>query len=131
MLKVNNIEVAYMKVIQVLHGVSLEVGDGKIVALIGANGGGKTTTLKAISGLLKTEEGEITGGEVLYDDKRLNRYGPEDIALMGISQVMEGRRTLEHLSVEENLFVGAYRRNDRAGIKRDIRTDCGYRMGQA
>jgi branched-chain amino acid transport system ATP-binding protein len=120
MLKVNNIEVAYMKVIQVLHGVSLEVGDGKIVALIGANGGGKTTTLKAISGLLKTEEGEITGGEVLYDDKRLNRYGPEDIALMGISQVMEGRRTLEHLSVEENLFVGAYRRNDRAGIKRDL-----------
>ena len=104
MLKVNNIEVAYMKVIQVLHGVSLEVGDGKIVALIGANGGGKTTTLKAISGLLKTEEGEITGGEVTFDEKRLNKHGPEDIALMGISQVMEGRRTLEHLSVEENLL---------------------------
>lgn len=120
MLKVNNIEVSYMKVIQVLHGVSLEVGDGKIVALIGANGGGKTTTLKAISGLLKTEEGEITSGDVTFDDKRLNRFGPEDIALMGISQVMEGRRTLEHLSVEENLFVGAYRRNDRAGIKRDL-----------
>ncbi len=120
MLKVNNIEVAYMKVIQVLHGVSLEVGDGKIVALIGANGGGKTTTLKAISALLKTEEGEITRGEVLFDDKKLNKYGPEDIALMGISQVMEGRRTLEHLSVEENLYVGAYRRHDRAGIKRDL-----------
>jgi branched-chain amino acid transport system ATP-binding protein len=120
MLKVNNIEVAYMKVIQVLHGVSLEVGDGKIVALIGANGGGKTTTLKAISGLLKTEEGEITGGEVIFDDKKLNKYLPEDIALMGISQVMEGRRTLEHLSVEENLYIGAYRRNDRAGIKRDL-----------
>jgi branched-chain amino acid transport system ATP-binding protein len=120
MLRVNNIEVAYMRVIQVLHGVSLEVGDGKIVALIGANGGGKTTTLKAISGLLKTEEGEITGGEVLFDERKLNRYGPEDIALMGISQVMEGRRTLEHLSVEENLYVGAYRRSDRAGIKRDL-----------
>jgi branched-chain amino acid transport system ATP-binding protein len=120
MLKVNNIEVAYMKVIQVLYGVSLEVGDGKIVALIGANGGGKTTTLKAISGLLKTEQGEITGGEVIFDDKKLNKYGPEDIARMGISQVMEGRRTLEHLSVEENLYIGAYRRNDRAGIKRDL-----------
>ena len=107
MLKVNNIEVAYMKVIQVLYGVSLEVGDGKIVALIGANGGGKTTTLKAISGLLKTEQGEITGGEVIFDDKKLNKYGPEDIARMGISQVMEGRRTLEHLSVEENLYIGA------------------------
>src|SRR5271157_5141632 len=120
MLSVNNIEVAYMKVIHVLHGVSLEVGDGKIVALIGANGGGKTTTLKAISGLLKTEEGEITGGDVTFDGKRIDRFGPEDIALMGISQVMEGRRTLEHLSVEENLYVGAYRRNDRAGIKRDL-----------
>ncbi len=120
MLKVNNIEVAYMKVIQVLHGVSLEVGDGKIIALIGANGGGKTTTLKAISGLLKTEEGEITGGEVTFDGKRIDKFEPEDVALMGISQVMEGRRTLEHLSVEENLFVGAYRRKDRAGIKRDM-----------
>src|SRR5512139_2625890 len=120
MLKVNNIEVAYMKVIQVLHGVSLEVGDGKIVALIGANGGGKTTTLKAISGLLKTEEGEITGGNVFFDSHRIDKYSPEDIALMGISQVMEGRRTLEHLSVEENLLVGAYRRKDRAGIKRDF-----------
>lgn len=120
MLKVNNIDVSYMKVIQVLHGVSLEVGDGKIVALIGANGGGKTTTLKAISGLLKTEEGEITEGDVTFDQKRLDKHGPEDIALMGISQVMEGRRTLAHLTVEENLAVGAYRRNDRAGIKRDL-----------
>jgi branched-chain amino acid transport system ATP-binding protein len=120
MLKVNNIEVAYMGVIQVLHGVSLQVGDGKIVALIGANGGGKTTTLKAISGLLKTEEGEITSGSITFSEKNIDRYGPEDIARMGISQVMEGRRVLEHLSVEENLYVGAYRRNDRAGIKRDL-----------
>jgi branched-chain amino acid transport system ATP-binding protein len=120
MLKVNNIEVSYMGVIQVLHGVSLEVGDGKIVALIGANGGGKTTTLKAISGLLKTEQGEITSGSVFFNDRRIDRFEPEDIAQMGISQVMEGRRVLEHLSVEENLYVGAYRRNDRAGIKRDL-----------
>jgi branched-chain amino acid transport system ATP-binding protein len=120
MLKVNNIEVSYMGVIKVLYGLSLEVGDGKIVALIGANGGGKTTTLKAISGLLKTEEGEISSGDISFDNKRIDKLGPEDIARLGISQVMEGRRALEHLSVEENLQVGAYRRNDRAGIKRDL-----------
>jgi branched-chain amino acid transport system ATP-binding protein len=120
MLKVNNIEVSYMGVIQVLHGVSLEVGDGKIVALIGANGGGKTTTLKAISGLLKTEQGEITSGSISFNEKQIARYGPEDIAKMGISQIMEGRRVLEHLSVEENLYVGSYLRHDRAGIKRDL-----------
>jgi branched-chain amino acid transport system ATP-binding protein len=120
MLQVNNIEVVYMNVIQVLRGVSLEVGDGQIVALLGANGAGKTTTLKAISGLLKTEEGEVTNGSIDFDDKRIDRYGPEDIAAMGISQVMEGRRVLEHLSVEENLLVGAYRRKDRAGVKRDM-----------
>jgi branched-chain amino acid transport system ATP-binding protein len=119
MLKVNNIEVSYLGVIKVLYGLSLEVGDGKIVALIGANGGGKTTTLKAISGLLKTEEGSISSGDISFNDKRIDKLGPEDIARLGISQVMEGRRVLEHLSVEENLQVGAYRRNDRAGIKRD------------
>jgi len=109
-----------MNVIQVLRGVSLEVGDGKIVALLGANGAGKTTTLKAISGLLKTEEGEVTDGSIDFDGKRIDRYGPEHIAAMGISQVMEGRRVLEHLSVEENLLVGAYRRKDRTGVKRDM-----------
>jgi branched-chain amino acid transport system ATP-binding protein len=120
MLQVNNIEVCYMNVIQVLQGVCLEVGDGQIVALLGANGAGKTTTIKAISGLLKTEEGEITDGSIEFDGKRIDRHGPEDIAAMGISQVMEGRRVLEHLSVEENLLVGAYRRRDRAGVKGDI-----------
>jgi branched-chain amino acid transport system ATP-binding protein len=120
MLQVNNIEVVYMNVIQVLRGVSLEVSDGKIVALLGANGAGKTTTLKAISGMLKTEEGEITDGSIDFDGKRLDRYVPEDIASMGVCQVMEGRRVLEHLSVEENLLVGAYRRKDRSGIKKDM-----------
>jgi branched-chain amino acid transport system ATP-binding protein len=120
MLQVNNIEVVYMNVIQVLRGVSLEVGDGKIVALLGANGAGKTTALKAISGMLRTEEGEVTDGSIDFDGKRIDRYGPENIATMGITQVMEGRRVLEHLSVEENLLVGAHSRSDRAGVKGDI-----------
>jgi branched-chain amino acid transport system ATP-binding protein len=120
MLQVNNIEVTYMNIIQVLQGVSLEVGDEKIIALLGANGAGKTTTLKAISGLLKTEEGEVTDGSIDFDGKRIDRYSPEDIAAMGITQVMEGRRVLGHLSVEENLVVFAHHRKDRREVKRDM-----------
>jgi branched-chain amino acid transport system ATP-binding protein len=126
MLQLNSIEVAYMKVIQVLRGVSLEVGDGKIAALLGANGAGKTTTLRAISGMLKTEEGEVTGGSIVFDGKRIDRYGPENIAAMGISQAMEGRRVLEHLNVDENLLVGAYCRKDRAGVKKDLQVVFDY-----
>lgn len=126
MLQVNNIEVVYMNVIQVLRGVSLTVADGQIVALLGANGGGKTTTLKAISGMLKTEEGEVTNGSIEFDGQRIDRLGPEHIAVMGISQAMEGRRVLEHLSVEENLLVGAYRRRDRRGVKQDLEMVLNY-----
>jgi len=110
----------------VLRGVSLEVGDGKIAALLGANGAGKTTTLRAISGMLKTEEGEVTGGSIVFDGKRIDRYGPENIAAMGISQAMEGRRVLEHLNVDENLLVGAYCRKDRAGVKKDLQVVFDY-----
>jgi branched-chain amino acid transport system ATP-binding protein len=120
MLQVNNIEVNYMTIIQVLRGVSLEVGDGKTVALLGANGAGKTTTLKAISGMLKTEEGKVTDGSIVFDGKKIDRYGPGDIAAMGITQIMEGRRVLEHLTVEENLLVFAHHRKDRRQVRSDI-----------
>ncbi len=126
MLKVNNIEVVYGRVIQVLRGVSLDVDDGQIVALLGANGAGKTTTLKAVSGMLRTEEGDVTEGTIVFDGKRIERHGPEDIAAMGLSQAMEGRRVLEHLTVEENLLVGAYCRKDKAGVKRDLETVFDY-----
>jgi branched-chain amino acid transport system ATP-binding protein len=126
MLQVNSIEVVYGHVIEVLRGVSLEVDDGRIVALLGANGAGKTTTLKAISGMLKTEEGEVTGGTIFVDGRRIDRYGPETIAAMGVSQAMEGRRVLEHLTVEENLLVGAYCRKDRAGVKNDLEVVLDY-----
>jgi branched-chain amino acid transport system ATP-binding protein len=119
MLQVNNIEVTYMNIIQVLRGVSLEVADGKIIALLGANGAGKTTTLKAISGMLKTEEGKVTNGSIVFDGKRIDRYGPGNIAALGITQVMEGRRVLEHLNVEENLLVFTHRK-DRGQVKSDI-----------
>jgi branched-chain amino acid transport system ATP-binding protein len=120
MLEVKNIEVVYKNVIRVLRGVSLTASAGQIVALLGANGGGKTTTLKAISGMLRTEEGDVTEGRIAFGGKRIDRFGPEKIAVMGISQAMEGRRVLEHLNVEENLLVGAYCRKDRPGVKQDL-----------
>lgn len=126
MLEVNSIEVAYMRVIQVLRGVSLEVREGQIVALLGANGAGKTTTLRAVSGMLRSEDGEVTGGSIFFDGSRVDRHGPEDIAARGMSQAMEGRRVLEHLSVEENLLAGAYCRRDRAGVRRDLEMVYGY-----
>ncbi len=110
MLSLNNVEVIYNKVILVLKGMSLEVPDGKIVGLLGANGAGKTTTLKAISGLLKPEDGEVTDGSIEFMGQPIHNRDPEDIVRMGIFQVMEGRRVFEHLTVEENLIAGAYTR---------------------
>ena len=107
MLRLNNIEVVYSDVILVLRGVSLEVGAGQIVALLGANGAGKTTTLKAISGLLRTELGQVTHGTIDLRGERIDRLGPEAIVQRGIVQVLEGHRLFAHLSVEENLAVGA------------------------
>jgi branched-chain amino acid transport system ATP-binding protein len=120
MLKLNNIEVAYLNVIRVLHGVSLSVEDGSIVALLGANGAGKSTTLKAISGLLHVEEGEVTDGSIEWDGVRTDRKSAEEISKLGIIQALEGRRVFEHLTAEENLNVGAFQRNDRRAVKRDL-----------
>ncbi len=120
MLTLNNIEVIYSDVILVLKGVSLDVPQGNIVALLGANGAGKTTALKAMSGLLKTELGEVTDGTIEFEDQRIDQKDPEEIVRMGIVQVMEGRPLFEQLSVEENIKVGAYSRNDMAEIKKDM-----------
>lgn len=120
MLTVNNIEVVYHDVILVLRGVSLSITNGQIIALLGANGAGKTTTLKAISGLLKTEVGRVSHGDIHFMGERLDKKGPEDIARMGIIQVLEGRRVLEQLTVEENLTVATYVLKDRSKVRDDL-----------
>jgi branched-chain amino acid transport system ATP-binding protein len=109
-LMVNNIEVKYHEVILVLKGVSIEIPRGGIVALLGANGAGKSTTLKSISGLLKVEVGEVTDGAIEFEGVMIHKKTAVEIAKMGIIQVIEGRRVFEHLTVEENLKVGAHLR---------------------
>ncbi|OGO22951.1 MAG: ABC transporter ATP-binding protein [Chloroflexi bacterium RBG_16_50_9] len=120
MLKLNNVEVTYLNVIKVLHGVSLEVEDGSIVALLGANGAGKSTTLKAISSLLRVEEGEVTDGTIEWNGERIDKKSAEEVGKLGIIQALEGRRVFEHLTAEENLMVGAYYRQDRRAVRRDL-----------
>ncbi|TKR53583.1 ABC transporter ATP-binding protein [Allopusillimonas ginsengisoli] len=110
-LLVNNIEVIYDHVILVLKGVSLQVPRGKIVALLGANGAGKSTTLKSISTLLRAERGDVTKGTVEFNSQRVDHLTPSDLVRRGLSQVMEGRHCFEHLTIEENLMTGAYTRN--------------------
>lgn len=117
MLTVSNIEVVYDKVILVLKGVSLTVEDGKVVALLGANGAGKSTTLKAISGLLRTELGEVTHGTIMFNGERIDKKSAQLISKLGIIQAMEGRRLYTHLSVEENLKAAAYIRGAGFDIK--------------
>ncbi|MBK1842829.1 ABC transporter ATP-binding protein [Azospirillum sp. YIM B02556] len=119
MLSVNNIEVVYNDVILVLRGLSLEVPEGEIVALLGANGAGKSTTLKAISGLLKTEDGEVTRGDITFNGERINGIDPDKIVRKGIFQVMEGRRIIADMTCLENLRLGAYTRRDN-GVKDDL-----------
>ena len=109
-LKLNNVEVKYQEVILVLKGVSLEIPEGGIIALLGANGAGKSTTLKAISGLLKVEVGEVTDGSIEFKGERIHKKSAMEISKRGIIQVIEGRKVFQHLTVEENLKVGAHLR---------------------
>jgi branched-chain amino acid transport system ATP-binding protein len=120
-LAVNNIEVVYDHVILVLKGVSLQVNRGEIVALLGANGAGKSTTLKAISNLLSAERGEVTKGSILFDGEEVHARTPNELVRRGCIQVMEGRHCFAHLTVEENLLTGAFTRRDgHAAVRRDL-----------
>ena len=120
-LDISNIEVVYDHVILVLKGVSLSVPQGGIVALLGANGVGKTTTLKAVSSLLRAERGEVTKGAIHFRGERTDRLSPSDVVRKGCIQVMEGRMCFPHLTIEENLMTGAFTRRDgRAAIRQDL-----------
>jgi branched-chain amino acid transport system ATP-binding protein len=122
LLQINNISVVYSDVIQILKGVSLSVQREHIVSLLGSNGAGKTTTLKAISGLLKPENGKVTDGAIEYDGISIQNSSPEEITRKGIIQVPEGRQEFKYLTVEENLRVGTATRwgkpygKDRTGL---------------
>ncbi len=121
LLAINNIEVVYDHVILVLRGVSLSVPAGAIVALLGANGAGKSTTLKAISNLLEVERGEVTRGTVTFDGEEVQGRSPNELVRRGCIQVMEGRHCFGHLTVEENLLTGAYTRKDgSAAVRQDL-----------
>jgi branched-chain amino acid transport system ATP-binding protein len=121
LLALKNVEVIYDHVILVLKGVSLSVGEGQIVALLGANGAGKTTTLKAISNLLRSERGEVTKGSIELRGRRVDGLDPAELVRQGVVQVMEGRHCFAHLTVEENLLTGAYTRaGGRARLKEDL-----------
>ena len=120
LLSVNNIEVIYDHVILVLKGVSLQVPEEGIVALLGANGAGKSTTLKAISGLLRTERGDVTKGGVELAGEAIHRREASEVVRRGVVQVMEGRHVFEHLTVEENLLTGGYIQRQGQSLKRDL-----------
>ena len=121
LLEVNNIEVVYNHVILVLRGVSLSVLKGGITTILGGNGAGKSTTLKAISNLLHSERGEVTKGSIKYRDQSILNQNPSEMVRRGVIQVMEGRHCFEHLTVEENLMTGAYTRTDgKAEVANDL-----------
>jgi branched-chain amino acid transport system ATP-binding protein len=126
LLVVNNIEVIYHHVILVLKGLSLQVQQGQIVTVLGNNGAGKSTTLKAISGLLKSEDGEVSDGQIRFLGNRIDQRYPEEIVRMGIFQVMEGRRVFGDLTVEENLIAGGHTNRSKQRLKEDMERVYGY-----
>jgi branched-chain amino acid transport system ATP-binding protein len=117
LLQLNNVEVIYSDVILVLKGINLEISENNIVALLGANGAGKTTTLKAISGLLKSEDGKVTSGSIVYQGQPIHNEEPNKLVKMGLVQVMEGRRILQHMTVEQNLTAGGKPHKNRQELK--------------
>ncbi|KZK30651.1 ABC transporter ATP-binding protein [Delftia sp. GW456-R20] len=119
-LEINNIEVIYNKVVQALRGLSLAVPRGQIVALLGSNGAGKSTTLKAVSGLLALEDGLLASGSVRYNGQSTAQYAPQQLVRLGLSHVMEGRRVFEDLTVEENLVAATYALTGRNQVKPDF-----------
>ena len=119
-LNVNGIEVIYNHVILVLKGVSLQVPEGKVVALLGGNGAGKTTTLRAVSNLLRGERGEVTKGSIEFKGERIDTLTPSDLVKRGCIQVMEGRHCFGHLTIEENLLTGSYTRRDKGEIAANL-----------
>ncbi|MBK9441103.1 MAG: ABC transporter ATP-binding protein [Comamonadaceae bacterium] len=119
-LNVNGIEVIYNHVILVLKGVSLNVPEGKIVAILGGNGAGKTTTLRAVSNLLHGERGEVTKGSIELRGERIENLSPADLVQRGVVQVMEGRHCFAHLTIEENLLTGSYTRRDKGEIAANL-----------
>lgn len=120
LLEVNGIEVIYNHVILVLKGVSLNVPEGRIVALLGGNGAGKTTTLRAISNLLRGERGEVTKGSIQLRGERIENLSPADLVRRGVVQVMEGRHCFAHLSIEENLLTGAYTLKNKGDVSANL-----------
>ncbi|TWT03909.1 ABC transporter ATP-binding protein [Reyranella sp. CPCC 100927] len=126
MLNLNNVEVVYDGVILVLKGVSITAGQGRITTLLGANGAGKTTTLKAISGVLRSERGEVTKGAVELDGRRIDGMPAFDVTRLGLAQVFEGRRVFEHLTTEENLIAGGHIRPDMREIRTTMEMVYGY-----
>jgi branched-chain amino acid transport system ATP-binding protein len=117
MLEVANLEVVYNDVVLVLRGLSIEVREGQIVALLGANGAGKTTCLRAITGLLDIHEGDITKGHITWNDDRIDGKDASTIVKDGISQVMEGRRVFAEMSIDDNLRTGAVTNKSSASVK--------------
>ena len=120
MLEIKNIVVKYGNAVLAVDDVSLKVDKGSIVGLFGANGAGKTTVLRAVSGLMRTEEGEITRGTIEFEKTRIDKVRTDDIVRMGIVQVMEGRRIFGKLTVYENLLAGSYIRKNRTDVERDL-----------
>jgi len=125
-LQLKNVEVVFDNVIQVLRSVNLEMPAGRIVALLGANGAGKTTTLKAISGLLEVEKGRVTSGEIFFEGRNIANIDPCEAVRMGILQVLEGRKVLSHLTVEQNLRLGGHLRKDKGQVSADMERIIGY-----